>query len=58
MVVLPTPRWPVNRNAWATRPVLIALTSVAAMCSWPTTSSKVAERYFLARTRYSAIAYR
>ena len=51
IVVLPTPRVPVNRNACAMRPDLIALTSVRAMGSCPTTSSKVRLRYLRARTR-------
>jgi len=28
LVVLPTPRTPVNRKAWATRPLAMALASV------------------------------
>ena len=41
LVVLPTPRTPVNRNACATRPLAIALLSVRVTCSWPTRSENV-----------------
>src|SRR5688500_4162352 len=50
--VLPVPRVPVNRNAWAIRPDSIARLSVLATWSCPTTSSKVRERYFRASTSY------
>ena len=33
MVVLPTPRGPLNRYAWASRPPAIALSSVLPTCS-------------------------
>jgi hypothetical protein len=51
LVVFPTPRTPVKRNACATRPESIAFASVRATCSWPTRSSNVCGRYFRARTR-------
>ena len=39
--VLPVPRGPVNRSAWATWPVATALRSVATTASCPTISLKV-----------------
>ena len=39
--VLPVPRGPVNRIAWATRPVATALRSVETTASWPTISENV-----------------
>ena len=39
LVVFPTPRTPVKRNACATRPDAMAFASVRATCSWPTRSS-------------------
>ena len=39
--VLPVPRGPVNRMAWATWPVATALRSVATTASWPTISENV-----------------
>jgi hypothetical protein len=42
--VLPTPRVPVKRKAWATRSDLMAFLRVCATASWPTSSSKVWER--------------
>src|SRR5688500_12608932 len=50
--VFPVPRVPQNRYACAIRPDSIARLSVCAMCSCPTSSSKLAERYFRARTVY------
>jgi hypothetical protein len=52
-VVLPQPRGPVNRYAWATRPRSSALASVVVTCSCPTTSSKVCGLHFRARTWYA-----
>ena len=49
-VVLPTPRGPENRNAWASCPSDIAFLSVLETCDCPTTESKVEGRYFLAET--------
>ena len=51
-LVLPTPRAPVNRKAWWTRFCAMALVSVRATCSCPTSSSKRWGRYLRARTRY------
>ncbi|GAO05620.1 hypothetical protein PSR1_04535 [Anaeromyxobacter sp. PSR-1] len=51
VVVLPTPRGPVNRNAWASWPVLSAFDSVRTTCSWPDISPKRCGRYLRARTR-------
>src|SRR4051794_4095684 len=50
--VLPVPRVPQNRYAWAIRPVAIAFLSVRATWSCPMTSSNVVERYRRARTVY------
>ena len=50
-VVLPTPRGPVKRKAWASRPRASAFERVRTTCSWPVISAKVCGRYFLARTR-------
>src|SRR5437016_565668 len=50
--VFPVPRVPQKRNAWATRPESIAFFNVCATWSWPTSSSKSAERYLRARTVY------
>src|SRR6185503_20640846 len=50
--VLPTPRTPVSRNAWAIRPRSIALASVFTIASWPISSAKVCGRYLRASTRY------
>jgi len=49
--VLPTPRTPVIRKAWASRPRLIALPSVWTIASWPINSRKLRGRYLRARTR-------
>src|SRR5689334_2630884 len=51
-VVLPTPRAPVNRNAWWIRWCSIALRSVRVTWSCPTISSNVDGRYFRAMARY------
>jgi hypothetical protein len=50
-VVLPTPRGPVKRKAWASRPRASAFERVRTTCSWPVISAKVCGRYFRARTR-------
>src|SRR4051812_25706764 len=50
--VLPTPRTPVSRKAWAMRPRSMALASVFTIASWPISSAKVCGRYLRARTRY------
>src|SRR3954470_22734089 len=52
MEVLPVPRVPVKRKAWAMRPDSIARLSVWATWSCPTTSSKSCDRYFRASTVY------
>src|SRR6266508_607370 len=52
VVVFPTPRGPVKRYAWATRPERSAFLSVRVIGSWPTTASKAKGRHFRARTRY------
>src|SRR5205823_5235067 len=52
MEVLPVPRVPVKRKAWATRPDSMARLSVCATWSCPTTSSKSCDRYFRASTVY------
>jgi hypothetical protein len=49
-VVLPTPRLPVKRKAWAMRPVDSARVMVCTTASWPTTSWKLCGRYVRART--------
>src|SRR2546423_6801675 len=49
-VVLPTPRGPQNKNAWARWPLLIAFLSVVVICSCPTTVSNVWGRYLRAET--------
>src|SRR4051795_9087242 len=50
--VFPVPRVPQNRNACAIRPDSIAFFNVCAMCACPTSSSKLLDRYFRARTVY------
>ena len=45
--VLPQPRGPENKYAWAMRPLSSAVDSGRVTCSWPTTSPNVAGRYFL-----------
>src|SRR5438093_9953261 len=52
VVVLPTPRGPAKRNAWATRPTAIAACRVRVTCSCPTTSAKRWGRSRRARTWY------
>ena len=54
--VLPTPRTPVSRKAWASRPRSIALPSVFTIASWPISSAKVCGRYLRASTRYGEAA--
>ena len=49
--VLPTPRTPVNKNAWATRSRAMAFASVCATWPCPTRSANDCGRYFRARTR-------
>ena len=51
MVVLPTPRVPVNRNAWCTRPLSSAFTSARRTCSCPMSS----ENFFGRHLRASAV---
>ncbi len=58
MVVLPTPRVPVNRNAWWTRPESSAFTSARRTCSCPTSSLKVLGRHFRASAVYAAAVMR
>src|SRR4051794_25042605 len=50
--VLPVPRVPQNRYAWAIRPDEIAFFSVCATWSCPTNWSKLFDRYLRARTVY------
>ena len=47
-VVFPTPRAPVNRNAWWIRPIAIAFSRVRVTCGWPTISPKVDGRHLRA----------
>ena len=54
VVVLPTPRAPANRKAWATRPVAMALRRVWVTPFCPTTSSKRCGRHLRARTWYDS----
>src|SRR5690554_2132970 len=54
--VLPTPRTPVIRNAWAKRSRLIALARVWTIASCPISSAKLEGRYLRARTRYGCTA--
>src|ERR1700694_3815059 len=49
-VVLPTPRGPQNRKAWASWWFLMAFFRVVVMCSCPTTVSKACGLYFRAET--------
>jgi hypothetical protein len=44
--VFPQPRGPENRYAWLMRPAAKAVQSGSVTCSWPTTSAKIAGRYF------------
>ena len=46
MVVLPTPRVPVNRKAWCSRSWSRALMRARSTCSWPTISAKLRGRHF------------
>ena len=50
-VVLPTPRGPQKRYAWAICPDSMLWRSVSVMDFWPTTVSHVVGRYFRAETR-------
>ena len=52
-VVLPTPRGPQKRKAWASLPLAMAFFSVVVSASCPTTDEKDIGRYFLAETWYS-----
>src|SRR5688500_1090068 len=54
--VLPTPRTPVSRKAWAIRPRSMALASVLTIASWPINSWKLCGRYLRASTRYGVAA--
>ena len=45
--VLPQPRGPENRYAWLILPLSSEVHSGSVTCSCPTTSAKVAGRYFL-----------
>src|SRR5690349_8969466 len=49
-VVLPTPRGPQNRNAWASLSAAMAFLRVVVTWAWPTTLAKVVGRYFRAET--------
>src|SRR5687768_10320530 len=49
-VVLPTPRGPQKRKAWASWLFLIAFFRVVVICAWPTTVEKFCGLYFLAET--------
>ena len=51
-VVLPTPRGPLKRYAWASRSSRIALRRVSVTCSCATSSSNRCGRYLRAVTRY------
>src|SRR5439155_22862273 len=51
VVVFPTPRAPVNRNAWATRPDSSAAVSTDVTCAWPTRSAKTWGRYLSVSAR-------
>ena len=53
LVVLPTPRVPVNRNAWWSRPPSIAFWRVFAICSCPTMSEKDCGRHLRAIATYA-----
>src|ERR1044071_1181753 len=55
VVVLPVPRGPTNRYAWAMRLFLIAFLSVWVMCSWPMTSSNCCGLHLRAMTWYWGI---
>ena len=47
-VVLPTPRVPVNRKAWCTRPASSAFDSALSTCSCPDISPKLFGRHLRA----------
>src|SRR5210317_1490766 len=49
--VLPIPRAPLSRYAWAILSAEIALVKVWTTCGWPTTSSKLWGRHLRANTR-------
>ena len=51
-MVLPIPRGPANRYAWAIRPEPSAFRSVRVIASCPTTASNACGRHFRARTWY------
>ena len=53
--VLPTPLAPVNKYAWPTRLVVIALLKAWATWPWPTKSAKDCGRYRRATTTYSPV---
>ena len=55
IVVLPTPRVPVKRNAWCTRPVSSAFTSARRTCSWPTSSAKFSRPPFARQRRIVSV---
>src|SRR3954469_24468409 len=50
IVVLPTPRVPVNRYAWCRRCCVSALASAWTTCAWPTSVSKLRGLYLRAST--------
>ena len=56
-LVLPTPRGPQNRYAWASCPRMMEFLRVWTMLSWPIRDSKESGRYFLADTIYCDISY-
>src|SRR5215213_8359115 len=51
-VVLPTPRMPEKRYAWAIRPSCRALRKAVTIGSWPTRLEKFCGRHLRARTWY------
>src|ERR1700739_4952626 len=53
--VFPQPRGPENRYAWLIRPASRAMDSGSVTCSCPTTSAKVAGRYFRYRATVSRL---
>src|SRR3972149_2398877 len=53
VVVLPTPRGPAKRKAWATRSVAMAFLRVSVTFRWPTTWSKTCGRHRRAMTWYA-----
>src|SRR5947199_9121756 len=56
--VLPVPREPLKRYAWATRPEMIAPWSAREAASCPTRSPNVCERYLRERDWYSGIQFK